>query len=524
MSHSNSLIEKVPATFEEPEVVEVKLSDLIREQRPFYKVGYLWKLIWAIFLITLTSTNNGYDGSMLNGLQSLQHWQREMGHPKGAILGALSNGTLFGSIAALPFAPYLNDKYGRWKIIFVGQFITVVGGILQGVSNSYGFFLGTRFILGFGSMLAAIGAPALISEIAYPPHREVSTFCYNICWYLGAIVASWVTYGTRNIDGKASWSIPSYLQAALPAVQLVFFWMVPESPRYYVAKGKSDLARQVLLKFHIGDSNDIQDQEFIDAELREIEAALEMERQQTHASYGDFFKIKSFRKRLFLICAIPTMMQLSGNGLVSYYLVKVLESIGITLATKQLQINGCLMIYNFVLCAVFASVSYRFKRRTMFITSVAGMLVSYILWTALSAVNQQRNFEDKSFANGVLAMIFIYYMFYDIGLNGLPFLYATEILPYSHRAKGLMIMQFVMSLVLVYNGFVNSIAMDAIQWKYYIVYCCILAVELVVVIFTFPETSGYTLEEVAKVFGDEAPEVTIKAVRLKGSVDHVEKV
>ncbi|SGZ56505.1 CIC11C00000001741 [Sungouiella intermedia] len=139
---------------------------------------------------------------------------------------------------------------------------------------------------------------------------------------------------------------------------------------------------------------------------------------------------------------VGVMMQLSGNGLVSYYLVKVLISIGITEEKKQLQINGCLMIYNFVICSTCASVVRYFKRRTMFIACVGGMLLSFVIWTILSAINQQRDFKDKSLSRGVLAMIFFFFLFYDIGLNGLPYLYVTEILPYSHRAKGLTIMQF----------------------------------------------------------------------------------
>jgi hypothetical protein len=58
--------------------------------------------------------------------------------------------------------------------------------------------------------------------------------------------------------------------------------------------------------------------------------------------------------------------------------------------------------------------------------------------------------------------------------------------------------------VLVYNGFVNPVAMDAISWRYYIVFCCLLAVEFTVIYFTFPETFGMTLEETSQVFGDGA--------------------
>lgn len=88
-------------------------------------------------------------------------------------------------------------------------------------------------------------------------------------------------------------------------------------------------------------------------------------------------------------------MQLSGNGLVSYYLNLVLNSIGITGETDQLEINGGLMVYNMVTAMSVAVVVNRFRRRTLFLTSISFMLVSYVIWTILSAINQQRGFEEN---------------------------------------------------------------------------------------------------------------------------------
>ncbi|KAM9903877.1 hypothetical protein OXX69_007788 [Metschnikowia pulcherrima] len=524
MSSTTDTLEKrdtEPFTSDAP----VTVHDYIAEERPWWKVPHLRVLTWSVFVITLTSTNNGYDGSMLNGLQSLDIWQEDLGHPAGQKLGALANGVLFGNLAAVPFASYFCDRFGRRPVICFGQILTIVGAVLQGLSNSYGFFLGSRIVLGFGAMIATIPSPTLISEIAYPTHRETSTFAYNVCWYLGAIIASWVTYGTRDLQSKACWSIPSYLQAALPFFQVCMIWFVPESPRFLVAKGKIDQARAVLSKYHTGDSTDPRDVALVDFELHEIESALEQEKLNTRSSYFDFFKKRNFRKRGFLCVMVGVAMQLSGNGLVSYYLSKVLDSIGITETKRQLEINGCLMIYNFVICVSLMSVCRMFKRRVLFLTCFSGMTVCYTIWTILSALNEQRHFEDKGLANGVLAMIFFYYFFYNVGINGLPFLYITEILPYSHRAKGLNLFQFSQFLTQIYNGYVNPIAMDAISWKYYIVYCCILFVELVIVFFTFPETSGYTLEEVAQVFGDEAPGLHNRQLDVaKESLEHVEHV
>jgi sugar porter (SP) family MFS transporter len=523
----NSIEKEIFNKDSQVQIVEEDINNYIHETRPWYRVPHLRLLAFHVFIITLTSTNNGFDGSMLNGLQSLDYWQSYMGYPTGQRLGALSAAPIFGCIAVFFFAPYFCDRFGRKFVICVGQSLTVLGAILQGVSNSYGFFFASRFIIGLGSGIATVGSPTLISEIAYPTHREVCTFAYNICWYLGALIAAIVTYFTRNIQSSYSWRIPSYLQGLLPLIQLLLFFWVPESPRFLVAKGKLDKAEDIISKVHTGNSTDQRDVDFVQFELREIQAGLEAEKAAgANASYLDFVKRKSYRKRLFLVMFTATIMQLSGNGLVSYYLNKVLNSIGITSTSKQLLINLCLMLFNLVVSFVVCCVSGFFRRRTLFITCVLGMLVCYIIWTALSAVNQQRGFKDKGLANGVLAMIFLYYLAYDIGANGLPYLYITEILPYSHRSKGINIFQFWMQVILVFNSFVNPIAMDAIEWKYYIVYCCVLAVESVIVILFYPETSGRTLEEVAEVFGDHISpaELGTANYQAKRSTEHVEHV
>jgi MFS family permease len=281
-------------------------------------------------------------------------------------------------------------------------------------------------------------------------------------------------------------------------------YFVPESPRYLIFQERYEDAREVLVKHHAGGDRD---SKLVDFEMAEISAQIAIDREHKSLNYMEFFRTRANRKRLFLVVAITTNMQLSGNGLVSYYLNLVLNSIGITDSQEQLYINGGLMIYNWIFAIFFACLVERLGRRPLFLFSFSGMLVTYVIWTVLSAINQERNFEDKSLGQGVLAMIFLYYFCYGAGLNGLPVLYFTEILPYNLRALGMNVNAIVTVLVLVYNGFVNPIAMDAIAWKHYIVWDCVIAVELVVAYFFYPETKGHTLETVGQVFGEDVVQV-----------------
>jgi MFS family permease len=76
-------------------------------------------------MLTVEATN-GYDGSMMNGLQTLAPWQEHFNHPSGSLLGILSAILSLGSIAALPVVPYTADLLGRRMGILIGCSIMCV--------------------------------------------------------------------------------------------------------------------------------------------------------------------------------------------------------------------------------------------------------------------------------------------------------------------------------------------------------------------------------------------------------------
>lgn len=62
-------------------------------------------------------------------------------------------------------------------------------------------------------------------------------------------------------------------------------------------------------------------------------------------------------------------------------------------------------------------------------------------------------------------------------------------------------------LAICFNTFVNPIALDSIAWRYYIVFVVVLIVYGVTVFFCYPETKGYSLEQMAVVFDGDAADV-----------------
>lgn len=89
--------------------------------------------------------------------------------------------------------------------------------------------------------------------------------------------------------------------------------------------------------------------------------------------------------------------------------------------------------------------------------------------------------------------------------------YPVEIYPYTLRSRGLSLTLIMSTLGLITGNQVNPIAMKAIAWKYYLVFCCILACLVVVIYFLFPETRGHTLEEIREIF-EGKPDASAKDV------------
>lgn len=81
------------------------------------------------------------------------------------------------------------------------------------------------------------------------------------------------------------------------------------------------------MKYHAGDDRDSDLAKF---QMAEVTATLEAEKWNRESRWTTFFKTKGMRHRLLITVFVPSMMQLSGNGIMSYYLTRVLNDIGVT--------------------------------------------------------------------------------------------------------------------------------------------------------------------------------------------------
>jgi len=161
-------------------------------------------------------------------------------------------------------------------------------------------------------------------------------------------------------------------------------------------------------------------------------------------------------------------------------------------------INGTLQIFNLVMALGAAFVIEKVGRRRLFLISNTGMLVTFAVWTVFTALFIEMGI--KWAGKVVIGLIFIFFGFYDIAYSPLLVAYCVEILPFQVRAKGFAVMNFTICIALIFNQYVNPVALHHIGWKYYLFYCAWLILEWFVVYFWLYETRGRTLEQTAVLF------------------------
>lgn len=284
-------------------------------------------------------------------------------------LNAIQN---VGQLISLPFCAAYCDLYGRRNALVTSAAIVLLGAALQGGAQNTAMFIGARGVLGFGLALNITAALLLIMELAYSPHAAPLVSIYNSLWGLGSLMAAWIMYGSFRLNNDWAWRILSLLQGMTSAIQIGLCFLIEESPRWLMSVNRTQEAHDLIIKYHAnGDPSD----PIVALELEEIRIALRVESENRRStSYLSFFSDSWKSTALFHRPSGRLFSQWSGNGIISYYLTLILDSIGYKTQEIQTLINAMVTLWSLIVGVGFALVVNRFRHRTLFLVSTAGCL------------------------------------------------------------------------------------------------------------------------------------------------------
>ena len=350
-------------------------------------------------------------------------------------------------------------------------------------------------LLGAGILFAIISGSALIGELGYPKERATLTSLFNASYFIGSIMASGIAIRTTGIAGDWSWRVPSLLQIVPSLLQICTVFLLPESPRWLISQDRDDEAFEVLTKYHAeGDSSSL----LVQAEMAQIRSTIKIEMEHSKQTWLDLFRTAGMRRRALIAGFLGLFTQMSGNTLLSYYQNLLFPLIGYTSDYAKTRINIANNCWSFMNAMVIALIVTRFRRRWMFMLSAGSMTMVFMSMTiCFSRLNhaKEHGYDNNSAQYAALFFYFAYSPCYNIGNNSLTYTYLVELFPYAQRSMGIGFEQIFGKLGGFFSINVNPIAMRALSWKYFAIYCGWITFEFLFVYFMYPETYNRTLEE-----------------------------
>ena len=352
-------------------------------------------------------------------------------------------------------------------------------------------------------MLYSVGLETMIvplyqAELAHPSIRGAITSLQQFMLGIGALAASWISYGTfvgfAETD-NAQWRVSLGIQL-VPAVFLgALILLFPESPRWLIDHGKAEEGRKVLAQLHAhGNEND----PWVLAEFEQIQDTITYEHEHEAKSYKELVVNKSAFRRLLLAMALQASVQMTGVSAIQYYSVSIYGQIGISAqdSLKYQAINSIIALIAQALCMALID---RFGRRWPLILGNLGNMVTFIIATALLA-NYPPEVNNTGAHWGFIIMTWIYNFSFSATCGPLSWIIPAEIFDTRTRAKGVSIATMTSFAFNTMIGQVTPIALESSHWRYYLLFVVCNFTNAVFFWATLPETRKVPLEEMNDLF------------------------
>lgn len=226
----------------------------------------------------------GYNQANLGSLLNLEDWVKyfpriDTIHTKGAqnannatIKGLVNAMLTVGALPACLTCSYTADRFGRKPVIFAGAFLTLIGEVLQASAFALPQLIIGRLILGAGVGVLSGTVPTWQSECSAAQHRGKHVVTMGMFIALGYVLQAWIELGFYQFKtGPVTWRPPVAIPIAFSLMLMGTVWIMPESPRWLILKGRRSEAQAV-----VGALKDIpEDGDAVDAEVFAIETSLE---------------------------------------------------------------------------------------------------------------------------------------------------------------------------------------------------------------------------------------------------------
>ena len=398
-----------------------------------YNMGFIALIV---SVATIGGFLFGFDSGVINGtVDGLQKAFKSDSVGTGFNVASMLLGCAVGAFAAGRLA----DVYGRRNVLLLAAVFFTISAWGSGIASGSAEFIVYRVLGGLAVGAASVIAPAYISEVTPAHMRGRLSSIQQVMIIVGLTAAFLSNYLLAKTAGASTeifwWGYEAwrwmFWMELIPAIIFFFaLFLVPESPRFLVLKGRTEEARAVLSRlFGAGAA---------DATVAEIEASLAGDHAPRMADLMDKGTGK-VRTIVWVGIGLAVFQQLVGINIVFYYGAVLWQAVGFS-ENDALLIN--ILSGGLSIGAVLVSIALidKIGRKPLLVIGSAGMAVTLgVMAVAFSSgvfVDGQLQLSDTA---GTIALISAnaYAVMFNLSWGPVMWVMLGEMFPNQIRGSGL---------------------------------------------------------------------------------------
>ncbi|MFJ9729373.1 sugar porter family MFS transporter [Streptomyces sp. NPDC101209] len=433
----------------------------------------------------------GYDSAVINGAVEAIRDRYDIGSAALAQVIAIA---LIGCAVGAATAGRIADRIGRIRVMQIAAVLFTVSAVGSALPFALWDFALWRVVGGFAIGMASVIGPAYIAEVSPPAYRGRLGSFQQAAIVIGIAISQLVNWSLLNAaDGKQrgqligleAWQVMLGVMVVPAVLYGLLSLAIPESPRYLIAVGKYERARQILGEVEGYECN-------LDNRVTEIELAMRREEKSTFQDLfgGGFF----FKPIVWIGIGLSVFQQFVGINVAFYYSSTLWQSVGVDPTDSFLYsfTTSIINIIGTVIAMIFVD---RVGRRPLAIVGSIGMVIGL----ALEAWAFSFDLVDGKLpaAQGWTALIaaHVFVLFFALSWGVVVWVMLGEMFPNKIRAAALGVAA---SAQWIANWAITASFPSLSDWNLsatYVIYTVFAALSIPFVLKFVKETKGKTLEE-----------------------------
>jgi sugar porter (SP) family MFS transporter len=304
-----------------------------------------------------------------------------------------------------------------------------VASIWEGVANSWPNLFIARFVLGLGIGAKSTTVPVYSAETSPAPIRGALVMMWQMWTAFGIMLGYIVDAALLDVRKYLNWRLMLGSTVLAPIIVCALVYYCPESPRWYLKKGKVSKAFESFLRLRSTRLQAARDLYYVHVNL-EIENSIKRGRNLI----AELFTVPRNRRAALASWIVMFMQQFCGVNVIMYY-----SSVIFTQDGGFSQRSGILAslgagIINFLFALPAVYTIDTFGRRNLLLTTFP--LMSLFLFFTGSSFYIPLSDGQARLACVALG-IYLFMIVYSPGEGPVPFTYSAECYPLYIRDIGM---------------------------------------------------------------------------------------